>query len=267
MHLNRYSNFGVLILCLIIFQAGCLVSKEVTTLKPHVILKLDDLWCEQELVHIGWEKVVDFLNKEGVKGTIGIVGNSLEEDNQPYFDWIKKREKEGYEIWHHGFCHCRHKENDVEIREYQGKNFEEQLESIQKTQQLAEEKLGITLRTFGAPYNSTDEYTTKALEKIPNLKVWMYKETNMPTNKFLLDRIQEVNIEYPVHQPDFEKFKAGYEKFKNEPVLIVQGHPRSWAEDENRFEVFKKIILFLKKEKVLFTTPYDYYLKQNKINF
>lgn len=36
--------------------------------KPFVILKLDDLWCEQEVVHAGWIQVVDFLNAQKVKG-------------------------------------------------------------------------------------------------------------------------------------------------------------------------------------------------------
>ena len=253
------SVFSLLaVFCLINSQTTKINQEEQT--KPYVILKLDDLWCEDELVHQGWSKVVDFLNEQKIKGTIGLIGSSLEKDNPTYFDWIKKRHKEGYEIWHHGFCHCRHKEGEVEIREYRGKGMQEQCESISNTQKLAQEKLGITLRSFGAPYNSTDEFTTTALAKIPDIKVWMYKETEAPTDKFLLNRIKEVNIEYPVHKPDFEKFKAGYEQFKTEPVLIIQGHPRSWAEDLNRFDTFKKIILFLKKEGVTFTTPYEYYL-------
>lgn len=234
------------------------------TPKPFVILKLDDLWCKNDIVHPGWEIVVDFLNSHQVKGTIGLIGSSLEKDNPEYFAWIKQREAEGYEIWNHGFCHCRMKENGTDIREFRGKELEDQTESIFKTQQLAKEKLGIILHTFGAPYNSTDEYTSKVLEENSDLKVWMYKETKTPTSKFLLNRIPEVNIEYPVHQPDFEKFKAGYDKFKTEPILIIQGHPRSWTKDENRFENFKKIILFLKKEGVTFVTPYEYFLMQSK---
>ncbi len=232
--------------------------------KPYVILKLDDLWCENEVVHPGWSQVIAFLNAQNVKGTIGIVGSSMEDGNTDYFDWIKERDEEGYEIWHHGFCHCKKEVNDIEIREYRGEKQEDQKESILKTQQLVKEKTGIILRSFGAPYNSTDECTAKVLNEIPELKVWMYKETNVPTDKFLLNRIKEVNIEYPVHQPDFEKLKAGYEKFKTEPILIIQGHPRSWTEDKNRFEVFKKIILFLKKEGVTFITPYEYYLIKQK---
>ncbi|MEL6867849.1 MAG: alginate lyase family protein [Bacteroidota bacterium] len=231
--------------------------------QPYIILKLDDLWCKNDMVHPGWERVIEFLNSQEVKGTIGLIGSSLEKDNPVYFDWIKQREAEGYEIWNHGFCHCRIKDNGTEIREFRGKELEDQSESIIKTQDLAKEKLGITLRTFGAPYNSTDEHTTKALANHPDLKIWLYKETTAPTNKFVLNRIPEVNIEYPVHQPDFEKFKAGYAQFKTEPILVIQGHPRSWTEDQQRFENFKKIILFLKEEGVSFTTPYEYYLMQN----
>jgi peptidoglycan/xylan/chitin deacetylase (PgdA/CDA1 family) len=246
----------------IFLATNCSSIKEISIdkPKPYVILKLDDLWCKNEIIHPGWEKVIEFLNTEYVRGTIGLIGSSLEKDNLDYFEWIRKRDQEGYEIWNHGFCHCRMNENGVEIREFRGKNKEEQLESIFKTQELAKEKLGITMHTFGAPYNSTDSITIDAIEQNSELKIWMYKETDIETNKFLLDRIPEVNIEYPVHVPDFKKFKKGYQKYKQEPILIIQGHPRSWTEDEERFENFKKIILYLKKEEVIFTTPHEYFL-------
>lgn len=230
--------------------------------KPYVILKLDDLKFENGLVHPGWIQVVSYLNKTGVTGTIGVIGESLEKGDSAYFDWINERNNEGYEIWNHGFCHCRYNQDGIEIREYRGESLEHQLEGIVKTQKLAKDKLGITLRSFAAPYNSTDEFTVKALAEVPNLKIWMYKETSLPTDKFELKRISELNIEYPTHQPNFEKFKEGYEKFKKEDVLIIQGHPRSWAEDEKRFQAFKDIIQFLKKEGVTFITPFDYYQSQ-----
>ena len=225
--------------------------------KPYVILKLDDLWCKDDVVHPGWEKVISFLNEQEIKGTIGLIGESLEKENLEYFKWIKNREQEGHEIWNHGFCHCRDRE--VGISEFRGKSEEDQFRSIQQTQVLAEEKLGITLRTFGAPYNNTDQETINALEEISDLKVWLYKETELPTDKYIMDRIPEVNIEYPVHQPDYEKFVLGYRKNEHEALLVIQGHPRSWTEDESRFSEFKKIITFLQKEQVEFITPYEYY--------
>jgi peptidoglycan/xylan/chitin deacetylase (PgdA/CDA1 family) len=247
---------------LLLTHCKTMKNSQLAAKKPMVILKLDDLWLEDGLVHPGWLQVVDFLNSLEIKGTIGIVGNSLEAGDASYFNWIKERHQEGYEIWHHGFCHCRHQTDTLEVREYRGEDLATQTTSLLKTQQLAEEKLGITLHSFGAPYNSTDEHTASALAEMPDLKVWMYKETDCTTDKFLLPRIAEVNIEYPVHHPDFEQFKVGYEQFKNEPVLIIQGHPRSWVEEENRFEEFKRIILFLVEEEVMFVTPYGYYLRE-----
>jgi peptidoglycan/xylan/chitin deacetylase (PgdA/CDA1 family) len=231
--------------------------------QPYVILKLDDLWNEEGLVHPGWQQVVDFLNEEGVKGTIGLVCNSLEEGDETYFQWIKDRAAEGYEIWHHGYCHCKPMVDGEEKREFRGTDYAYQLEHLSKAQNLADDKLDLTLRSFGAPYNATDEFTAQALAQLPDLKVWMYKETPFPTDKFVLPRISEVNIEYPVHQPDFDKFKAGYEQFQGEPILVIQGHPRSWVDDPSRFEAFKQIVLFLKSERVRFTTPYAYYQNFN----
>ncbi len=254
-----------LIACLLWVCSACDISQKATAIeaaRPQIILKLDDLWNENGLVHPGWVQVVDFLKKENVTGTIGLVCESLEGGSEAYFDWIKARESEGFEIWHHGYCHCKPKVDGEERREFRGTSAEYQLEHLTMAQSLAKEKLGITMRSFGAPYNSTDEFTAQALAQLPDIKVWMYKETDAPTDKFLLDRIAEVNIEYPVHVPDFEQFKAGYEKFKNEKVLVIQGHPRSWVQEAERFETFKKIVLFLKSEGVSFTTPYAFYLSE-----
>lgn len=249
-------------LCLLITSVllltGC--SDQATSIDqpPQIILKLDDLWYEDGLVHPGWQRVVDFLNAEEVTGTIGLVGDSFLEGDSAYFQWIKDRHEEGYEIWNHGFCHCKPMSDSVEQREFRGMPFGYQLENLRHTQQLTKEKTGITLTCFGAPYNSTDSATVAAIEQIPELTIWMYKETSTPTNKTILPRISEVNIEYPVHVPDFEQFKAGYTQFKSEPVLVIQGHPRSWTKDAERWDNFVKIIRFLKSEGVTFTTPGEY---------
>ena len=246
------------VLLIIIFSSLNCSFQKTKVNKPRVILKLDDLWFEDGLVHEGWQEVINYLNDEKVIGTIGLVGNSLEKGDKNYFDWIKKRHQEGHEIWNHGYCHCKPTVNGQECREFRGTDYIYQLDQLEKTQQLAKEKLGLTLVSFGAPYNSTDSLTINALAKIPDLKIWMYKETTSPTDKQILKRIKEVNIEYPVHVPDLKKFKAGYEQYKKEPLLVIQGHPRSWVKDSTRMDNFKKIITFLKSEKVEFTTPIKY---------
>ncbi|MDP5172128.1 MAG: polysaccharide deacetylase family protein [Bacteroidia bacterium] len=247
-----------LFLLIAVILLGCSTPPKSIEHKPQVILKLDDLGYEEGLVHPGWQKVVDFLNEEKVIGTIGLIGDSFLEGDSAYFQWIKDRHEEGYEIWNHGFCHCKPMVDSVEHREFRGMSFGYQLNQVQQTQQLAKEKVGITLTSFGAPYNSTDSATAAALAQIPELTIWMYKETTFPTEKTILPRIPEVNIEYPVHVPDVDQFKAGYAQFKSEPVLIIQGHPRSWTEDSIRWDNFTAIVHFLKSEGVTFTTPQAY---------
>ncbi|WNJ17105.1 polysaccharide deacetylase family protein [Pontibacter sp. G13] len=229
---------------------------------PQIILKLDDLAYQSGLIHPGWIEVMDFLNEEEVIGTIGLIGKSLENASDDYHDWILDRHKEGHEIWNHGYCHCKPEVDGHEVREFQGTSYAYQLDQLTRTQQLAQEKLGLTLRTFGAPYNAVDSLTAQALSTIPELQIWLYKHTDAPTDKFLLNRIAEVNIEYPVHIPDFEQFKEGYRQFQDAPVLIIQGHPRSWVNEPDRMETFKQIIRFLKSEGVQFTTPWAYFQAQ-----
>ena len=262
MYLKTATFFGrtkpFWMLLIIIFSSLNCSLQKVKVNKPMVILKLDDLWFEDGLVHEGWQEVMDYLNNEKVIGTIGLVGNSLEKGDENYFNWIKQRHQEGHEIWNHGYCHCKPMVDGKECREFRGTNYVYQLDQLQKTQQLAKEKLGLTLVSFGAPYNSTDSLTENALAKIPDLKIWMYKETKAPTDKLVLKRIKAVNIEYPVHVPDFQQFKAGYEKYKKESLLVIQGHPRSWVKDSTRMGNFKQIIAFLKSKNVEFTTPIKY---------
>lgn len=248
-------------LSILFLGVACHASKYSPTerSRPSVVLKLDDLWYEDGLVHPGWVQVMDFLRAEEVVGTIGLVCNSLEEGTAEYFQWIKDREAEGHEIWHHGYCHCKPTVEEQQRREFRGTDYDYQFDHLSSAHELAKEKLAITLRTFGAPYNSTDEHTARALDSLPDIKIWLYKETQAPTSKHVFARIPEVNIEYPVHIPDFAKFQAGYTKHKDQDLLVIQGHPRSWVEDPARFEDFKRIILFLKAEQVKFTTPYAYY--------
>jgi peptidoglycan/xylan/chitin deacetylase (PgdA/CDA1 family) len=261
-----FGKATTLIVLIFISLTACKSSQNLAASsdKPLIVLKLDDLWNEHGLVHPGWQQVIDYLNREKVTGTIGLICDSLEEGDSAYVQWIQDRAAEGYEIWHHGYCHCKPKVDGVEKREFRGTDYAYQADNIAKAQRLAQEKLGITLHSFGAPYNSTDEFTAQALAQIPDIKVWIYKETEAPTDKFVIKRIPEVNIEYPVHVPDLEQFKAGYNQFKEEPILVIQGHPRSWVEDSSRFETFKQIVHFLKSECVRFTTPYAYYQIQQK---
>lgn len=233
-------------------------AARVTRSGPTVILKLDDAWYEDGLLHQGWLKTFAYLNEREINATIGIVGERMQEAPPVFYEWLTTQVGLGHEVWNHGWCHCKPVIDGEEVREFSGTTYEYQLDRIQKTQALAKDKLGLKLTTFGAPYNAVDTSTARALQAVPELKNWFYAPESMETELHVLPRLAAVNIEYPVHQPDFASFLKGYEASGEQAVLVIQGHPRSWMEPDSRFEEFKKIVDFLVSERARFLTPSDY---------
>ncbi len=252
-----------MVLRAMIFAAGLLLSAcaSVTPRAPSdapmVVLKLDDFRADGP-VHPGWEEVFRFLNEENVIATVGMIGQGLEKPDPRAVNWLLAQDARRHELWNHGYCHCRSGEGADHVREFRGAPFAEQQAGITRTQRLGKDVLGISFTTFGAPYNSTDASTALALAEHDELAVWMYKDTSQsaaPTDKQQLERIADVNIEYPVHIPDFEQFSAGYAAHREESVLVIQGHPQSWVEEPERMAQFKRIVLYLKADGVRFVTP------------
>jgi peptidoglycan/xylan/chitin deacetylase (PgdA/CDA1 family) len=223
-----------------------------------VILKADDL-VFNDSVHVfppRWESYLDYIIKQNIASSVGIILNSLDKGNQRYADKVRNLQlKHGIELWNHGYTHDMSSKNEKGERTYEFWKTPEtfQLEQFIKSQKVAKDKLGITIRTFGSPGNGRDSSTTKAISKIPELKVWLYGDP--ASDKFVLKRVAKCDLEFPVHNPDFAHFEANYDA--SEPYLLLQYHPMSW--DERRFEEFKKIIRFLISKGVRFMTPYAYY--------
>jgi peptidoglycan/xylan/chitin deacetylase (PgdA/CDA1 family) len=174
----------------------------------------------------------------------------LEQDNQAYFDWIKNLNKKGLiEFWNHGY---RNRKATDKTGEFEG-SFEEQKAALQRTQKLAKEKLGIELKAFGPHWSGTNEDTARALESIPEIKMWFYGPTD--STKFVFEKV--LTLENPVFVPDLDKFKAIYEKVaRDKKCLALQGHPNGW--DDKRWEGFVKIIDYLKSKGCVFMTPSEY---------
>jgi len=219
---------------------------------PVVILKLDDVTRDgahgQDPVSPRWQKCVDFLEKEHVKASLGIIGSSLEGDAPAYFKWIKDlNEKGSFEFWNH--CY----ENAAD--RFKGTSLEEQKGALEKTQRLAREKLGITLKAFGVHWSPTDETTEAALAAVPEIKIWFFGPENPKGKQVSLKRT--LNLEQPTFVPNFEKVKADFEKRGKElPYLVLQGHPNQW--DDKRFDDFTKVVKFLKEQGCPFMTASEY---------
>lgn len=251
--------FRIIWTAFIFLGLGACVSTTATRLpeRPAIVLKLDDFRADQG-VHPGWRQTFEFLNANAVTASVGVIGEGLESPQADGVQWLRAQHALGHELWNHGYCHCRSGEGDAQIREFRGTALADQQFALNRTQQLGEERLGITFTSFGAPYNSTDSATATAMADVPALGIWMFKDTSeeaATTSAQVLPRIAAVNIEYPVHIPDFEAFHAGYLAHQDATALIIQGHPQSWVEDPQRFEEFQRIIRFLIAQDTQFVTP------------
>lgn len=223
--------------------------------KQLIILKADDLiFNEGYIIPLGFQKFIDYIENKKINASIGIIGNSLETDNDKYYTILREIADDGsIEFWNHGFNHKLNgtNSNGETYHEFWNTPYDYQNEHLEKTQALSREKLGITLRAFGAPGNNHDEVTLDVINENDEIKVWFYG--NPETNKLVLER--HYNIEFPTAYPDYEKFVNNYPA--DEEYLALQIHPKFW--DDEQFNQFELIIEFLMTQKVAFIAPYQFY--------
>lgn len=226
---------------------------------PVVILKLDDL----RKPDTKFRRILDFLESRNIKATAGIICNSLEGDNEAYFSWIKEKHSSGMvEFWLHGYNHKKWQDADgKDLMEFKRVPYEDQKETITKCQDLARAKLGFPFRTFGAPFNATDEETLKVLNEDPDIKVFLYgnpANASKAPGLMIQDRTA-MNIENPIFVPNTDRLKHDFETLApTREYFVIQGHPEQW--DEERIAEFVRMIDYLCSQGVIFTTPYEYFL-------
>lgn len=221
---------------------------------PLIVIKADDLVYRKDgtVFGAGWNRFIEIAQEQGIKTSIGIITNSLDYGTNEYFEAIRSLHDSGQvEFWNHGFTHQRDQETGHS--EFKGASYESQLETLTRGQALAQEKLGFPFTSFGSPYNHKDSNTTKALREVPGLTSWMYGDAQAELLPGQVVLTRWVDLEQPVHYPEFEGFKRDFEKAPDRPYYLLQGHPGGW--DEARFEQFIRIVDFLQERNVVFLTP------------
>jgi hypothetical protein len=230
-----------------------------------VMLKLDDLVRHGKgpaaTVSPRWQRVTDFLEGEKIKGSFGLLAESLEGDCPAYVKWIKQRAAGGWvEIWHHGY-YIRGLPEELKVKgrtaEYVGGTAADQAAMFNKSLTLAKEKLGLDLVAFGPHSTAVDAATYEALEGVPQIRlVWFYgPPKGVRTSKVVVQRLME--LERPLFVPNPEALKDSFEKKRATlPYIAVQGHPNQW--DDERFENFKKAVLYLRGQGCRFITPSEF---------
>jgi len=229
---------------------------EVMVYKQLVFLKADDIrYHSYWNISPKWIRFFDYIKEKNIKANLGLIGNSLEEGDDIYCSSLMEiNEYENFEFWNHGFTHKLNGTNDEgeKYHEFWNTSYEEQKQHLLKTQDLAKEKLGITLHGFGAPGNNIDDNTVAALEEIPDIKFWYYGNEN--SNKLVFPR--RIRVETSTGVADYDKFIA--DSRVNDDILTLEIHPACW-DDPNRYEEFKKVIDYLMAKDVTFMTGYEYY--------
>lgn len=223
--------------------------------KQIVIIKADDLrFDNQNVVSDKWHRFFNYIENKNLKADIGVIGNSLAIGNNYYISYLKYLAKsENFELWNHGYLHLLNGKNDDgdKYHEFWNTSYQYQKEHLLLTQNMAKEKLEITFHGFGAPGNNIDSNTIKAIEDVPELKVWYFG--NKSSEKFVLS--VGAKIEDPTGKPNYEKFIS--DQRVNDDVLTLQIHPNQWSEKD--FEEFQRIIDFLIDKEVTFLNGFEYY--------
>lgn len=246
----KYISF--ILLGLIYCTANARETEQPSQKTKQVILKLDDVVAgpDGKAISDRWQRVADYLEGKQIKAAFGIIGYSLVEDNPAYFQWITDRASRGWvEFWNHGFWMRSGTDTTGEFE----RSYDEQLRALHLTDSLAKAKLGLNLTTWGPHWSGTNEDTDLALSRTPRIRITFgYPPHPVHFKGVVLPR--NINLEYPVHNPDFDAFLEAYQgRWKDLDYFFLQGHPMSW--DETRWENFVRVIEFLESEGVRFVTP------------
>jgi hypothetical protein len=224
-------------------------SVQIEIFKQYIILKADDMMFFDRYesgIAPNWIKFIEYISELDIKASIGLIGNSLDKGDSNYLEYLKTiAADEHFEIWNHGYTH--------EYHEFLGTPYEYQKEHLLLAQNIAKDKLDVTLRAFGAPGDKSDINTAKALDEILEIKVWFYGLDN--SDKLNLKFY--THIEFPCHNPDYEEFLEEYKPERE--CLVLEIHPNSWY-NWYKWRNFEKIIDYLISCDVTFTLPYYYLL-------
>lgn len=219
--------------------------------EKRVILKFDDL-RQISRYEEAFIKTQNLINEEKVKASFGIITADLENIKPSYRKLVEKiLADENIEIFQHGHTHIKNKDNG----EYRGTSYEEQLRSITFAQNGLKNNFNFIPTTFGAPYNHTDENTNKALLVQEDIKKVFFMADRKDGLIYFNNRI---NMENGTGKVDFEFFKKNLEEAKyGKNLIILQGHPDKWYDENNYYLELIKILNYLKANGYTFVLPRD----------
>lgn len=240
--------------------------------KPIVILKLDDL---RDTTFDKFNNVADFILENNLKASFGINGKYLlnKHKNHPLITNTKYWANTGsIEIWHHGWDHSKdgdrswyeYKQRDKDERdEYSDitSNYDRQYRDFKNTMDIVEELCGVTMRTFGSPYNQNDETFVEVINQFPDMKVVFFPRTPISKQMELSIKTSSgrLNIEDGTGNADYDYFLTNYNSYDHSmEYMVLQAHPGNFS--NQAMDSFKQICNYLVENGHTFMTPHEYFI-------
>ncbi|MFD2144483.1 DUF2334 domain-containing protein [Mucilaginibacter antarcticus] len=191
---------------------GIAVSTSIA--QPKIILKLDDLGSKNG--HSTAEPVLDVLTQRKIKAGLGVIANWLDSTAmQAYGKYLVATDEKGqklFEIWNHGFDHSNKKQPGGNSAEFKGTSYAFQKEHLAKAQVRVRQLLGISMHTFGAPFNQSDSVTNMVLAEHGGYYVFLFSDNTTGLPSSIDNYNNRVEMEITTGQVNFHHFVADYER-------------------------------------------------------
>ncbi len=219
--------------------------------KPVIIFKYDDFGKYGTLG--AFNKVAYLMDKYDATGGFGIVGNwFLDQDEtsqQAVVDAGKKYIDAGIEIWHHGYLH-----STTEYNQSKGDDYDTMKENFGKNMTLVKERFGVTMHSFGSPYNHAGETAVRMIqENYPEITSYMCLD-NDPNSVANFPKFNtRCAIEADTGIIGSQAFITNFQNTRTQPYLLVQSHPGYW--DDGELAEFELILRYLNASGVTYMTP------------
>lgn len=218
--------------------------------KPVIIFRCDDFGKMGTLG--AFKKVAYLFDKYNATGGFGIVGNwfleNNEEQQQVVVDAGKEFIKDGIEIWHHGYLH-----STTEYNENKGDPIETMKENFGKNMDLVEERFGVTMQSFGSPYNHAGPTALGMIqENYPEITSASCLDKD-PENIATIPRFNtRCQIEADTGIIGSQAFITNFQNTRTQPYLLVLSHPGYW--DDGELSEFELILRYLNASGVTYMT-------------
>jgi len=212
--------------------------------RPVVVLKVDDFGGP---LSRRAARFIEAVAAVGGVAALGLITSRLPEDPEVLATY-RDLQARGFELWFHGHRH----DWSLPEAEFAGVGVAAQREAFRIGLAVAHERLGMELRTFGAPGNAIDDDTVTAIREFPQLDAWFFGRPG--TQATVLPRLLEVEEKVGVVREPDAFFVALDRQIAAAPAVItLQVHPNALGADD--FARFETILTGLRRRGLRLTTP------------